>query len=108
MRLLADENVDGPVVARLRADGHEVAWIVEEAPGQVDDAILARAYKEGVILITSDKDFGVLVYRQRLPHSGVLLLRIAGLEEASKCELVSQVIRVRVSEVRISLTRSAY
>jgi predicted nuclease of predicted toxin-antitoxin system len=58
MRLLADESVDGPVIARVRGDGHEVASVAEDAPGQADDAVLARAYGEGVILVTSDKDFG--------------------------------------------------
>lgn len=31
-----------------------------------------------------------MVYRHRLPHAGVLLLRVAGLDEGAKCELVSQ------------------
>lgn len=70
MRLLADESVDGTVVARLRADGHEVAWIAEDAAGSPDDAVLARAFVEGVVLISADKDFGELVYRHRRPHNG--------------------------------------
>ena len=57
-----------------------------------DDVVLARAYGEGVILITADKDFGELVYRRRRPHAGVLLLRLAGLDEAAKCDLVSQAV----------------
>jgi predicted nuclease of predicted toxin-antitoxin system len=92
MKLLADESVDGPVVVRLRGDGHDVAWVAEDAPGQADDAVLARAYGQGVVLITSDKDFGELVYRQRRPHAGVLLLRLSGLDEAAKCELVSRAV----------------
>ena len=32
-RLLADENVPGAVVAALRQQGHDVAWIHEDAPG---------------------------------------------------------------------------
>ena len=42
MRLLADESVDGPVVIRLRADGHEVAWVAEDAPGVTDDVVLLK------------------------------------------------------------------
>jgi predicted nuclease of predicted toxin-antitoxin system len=99
MRLLADESVDGPVVLRLRHDGHEVAWVAEDAPGATDDVVLARAYGEGAILLTSDKDFGELVYRQRRPHAGVLLLRLAGLDEASKGELVSRAIGERGADL---------
>ena len=60
-----------------------------------DDVVLARAYGEGVILITADKDFGELVYRQRRPHAGVLLLRLAGLDEGAKCDLVSRAVGER-------------
>src|SRR5438309_1287330 len=95
MKLLADESVDGPVVARLRADGHQVAWVAEDAPGVTDDVVLARAYAGGVIPVTADKDFGELVYRQRRPHAGVLLLRLAGLDEAAKCDLVSRAVGER-------------
>ena len=92
MKLLADESVDHPIVARLRADGHEVTSIAEESPGIRDEVVLARAWQEGVVLLTGDKDFGELVYRQRLPHAGVLLLRLEGLDEAGKCEAVAQAI----------------
>ena len=92
MKLLADESVDAPIVARLRGDGHEVPSVAEDSPGLPDLGVLARAHQEGVVLITGDKDFGELVYRQRLPHSGVLLLRLAGADEATKCELVSRAV----------------
>ena len=36
MKLLADENVDRPIVARLRADGHSVIYILELAPDMSD------------------------------------------------------------------------
>ena len=78
MKLLADESVDWPIIARLRDDGHDVPAIAEDSPGLPDLGVLARAHAEGVVLITGDKDFGELVYRQKLPHAGVLLLRLAG------------------------------
>ena len=95
MRLVADESVDGPIVAKLRDDGHEVVSIAEEAPGSRDEAVLNRAWKAGLVLFTSDKDFGELVYRQRLPHAGVLLLRLNGLDEAEKCEAVARAVANR-------------
>ena len=84
MKLLADESVDGPVIARLRRDGHEVAAIAEDSPGWRDEAVLARAKTEKRVLLTSDKDFGELVYRHRLPHDGVLLLRLSERVKKSK------------------------
>jgi predicted nuclease of predicted toxin-antitoxin system len=92
MKLFADESIDGPIVARLRGDGHDVIWIAEESPGIADQDVLARACQADVLLITNDKDFGELVYRNRQPHAGVLLLRISGANEETKCDLVSQTI----------------
>ena len=56
MRFLVDENT-GPTVARwLRDQGHEVFSIFEEARGMDDDAVIHKAYAEGWILLTNDKD----------------------------------------------------
>jgi len=99
MRLLADESVDGPIVARLRLEGHEVDSIAEVSPGLRDEVVLARAWQAGVVLLSCDKDFGELVYRQRLPHAGVLLLRLEGLDEIGKCDLTAQAITERGPEL---------
>ena len=49
-RLLADENVPGAVVAALRHDGHDVAWIHEDAPGSPDpDVWNVRNEKVGLL-----------------------------------------------------------
>lgn len=40
-----------------------------------DAEILAFAINEEAIVITSDKDFGEMVFRQKLPHKGILLIR---------------------------------
>jgi hypothetical protein len=42
MVLVADEGVDRGIVARLRADGHEVLYIAEIAPGIADEAVGGR------------------------------------------------------------------
>lgn len=58
MRLLANENFPLDAVEALRADGHDVAWIHEDARGSSDEQALARAQQERRILVTFDKDFG--------------------------------------------------
>ena len=54
--------------------------------------------------MTGDKDFGELVFRQRLVHSGVLLLHLAGLANATKAEIVAEVCRTRAAELIGSFT----
>jgi predicted nuclease of predicted toxin-antitoxin system len=92
VRLLADEGVDARVVARLRDDGHDVAYVAELAPGTADDAVLELANAEARVLLTTDKDFGELVFRLRRLPLGVLLLRLVGLGHEARAEIVSQAI----------------
>ena len=61
MNLIADENVDAAIVERLRAEGHDVVWVADLAPGVTDQAVLREANAKGAILVTADKDFGELV-----------------------------------------------
>jgi predicted nuclease of predicted toxin-antitoxin system len=75
MRLLADECCETKLIEALRAAGHDVLYVLETFPGATDDEVLSRAVEEGRILLTEDKDFGELVYRMKLPSSGVVLLR---------------------------------
>jgi predicted nuclease of predicted toxin-antitoxin system len=96
---LADENVELVIIARLREDGHDVASVSEMAPGIDDDHVLATANDGNRILITSDKDFGELVYRLGRAAAGVVLLRILGLSLEQKAALVSAAIRAHRDEL---------
>jgi predicted nuclease of predicted toxin-antitoxin system len=69
MNLLADESIDRQIVERLRQDG-------------------------SALLITADKDFGELVFREgRLSAGGVVLFRLVGLSSARKDEIVADAFR---------------
>ena len=87
MDILADENVPGAAVARLRDAGHDVSWVSEDAPGTADPDVLERASNEDRLLVTFDKDFGDLAYRAGLrAPSGVVLIRLPSMppEELSR------------------------
>ncbi len=99
MNLLADENIDRQIVARLRQEGHSVLYIAEIAPSVSDDQALARANRLQAVLITADKDFGELVYRLGRIHAGVVLIRLAGLSPESKAEIVCGAVRDRGDEM---------
>jgi predicted nuclease of predicted toxin-antitoxin system len=76
MKLVADECVDKPIVDRLRTDGHAVVYVAEMAPSVDDDEMLRLANSEAAILMTGDKDFGELVFRQGRVHQGVIFTSI--------------------------------
>jgi predicted nuclease of predicted toxin-antitoxin system len=81
MRLLADENVPGPVVTALRQRGHDVFWIRSDCPGTDDCGVLRLSCAEGRVLLTFDKDFGRLVFADGLAEvTGVILVRLPRLE----------------------------
>jgi predicted nuclease of predicted toxin-antitoxin system len=76
MRWLCDENVPRLLVEALRANGEDVVWIRDRAPGVSDGVVLALAVQERRLCLTFDKDFGELVAAANLPvESGILLLR---------------------------------
>lgn len=99
MNLLADEGVDRAVVERLRRDGHEVVYVAELSQSIPDEEVLRQANARNALLITADRDFGDLVFRQRLVHSGVILLRLSGLSNAARATLVAEVFQERAAEL---------
>ena len=74
MKVLLDACVWGGPRAHLEAHGHDVLWAGawEHDPG--DEEVLAKAYAEGRVLVTLDKDFGEWVVVRDRPHAGILRL----------------------------------
>jgi len=93
LKLLADENIPRRLVAELRTRGHDVRWVLEERRGIADPHVLREALGEQRVLLTCDKDFGDLVYRDgREASCGVILMRVHG--TGSQAELIRIVLPV--------------
>jgi predicted nuclease of predicted toxin-antitoxin system len=75
VRFLADESCDFAVVTALRTAGHDVSAVVEISPRAKDPAVLALARSEARVLLTEDKDFGLLAYAGGHETAGVVLIR---------------------------------
>ena len=93
MILLADENIDQSIVTRLRLDGHEVLAVAELEPSLSDDRVLTLSGDRQRLLLTADKDFGDLVFRQQLVSAGVILIRLEGFSTHAKAAIVSAALR---------------
>ncbi len=75
MRWLADENIHKAIVRALRETGHDVVSIAEFAPQTEDNHVTDMAWRERRIVLTEDKDFGEIIFKDRRETSGVVLLR---------------------------------
>lgn len=75
MRFLADESCDSVVIAALRQAHHDVSAIAETTPGTDDERVLEVARGERRVLLTEDKDFGLLAYAGGHETAGVILIR---------------------------------
>ncbi len=90
MQFVADENIDEPIIQALRKLHLEVISISESMPGSSDSDVLVFANKRNAFVITSDKDFGELIFRQRKILKGVILLRLHGLLIDEKVRIVEE------------------
>jgi predicted nuclease of predicted toxin-antitoxin system len=91
MKRFADENVARPIVARLRARGHNVLYASEVQAGAPDTDWLSRAESEGRLILTFDKDFGDLIFRDGLTSHGVILMRLGNLTLAERLVRLDEV-----------------
>jgi predicted nuclease of predicted toxin-antitoxin system len=73
LQLLADENVHPLIVRQLRTAGHSVEWVKESSRGADDGDILSRADIGELVLVTLDRDFGDLIFRQGFPTPRAIL-----------------------------------
>lgn len=99
MLLVADECVDFSIIECLRKHDIEVYAIVEQDPSIIDEDVLNIAVRMGAPLITEDKDFGELVFRLKLPHRGIILLRLGNVPSEKKGELAARIILKHLPEL---------
>jgi predicted nuclease of predicted toxin-antitoxin system len=91
--MAADECRDATVIARLRADGHDIVFFQEVSRGADDLVVLQTASDQQRILLTEDKDFGELVVHFGLPAFGIVLLRLPEIGTDAKLERLRVVLR---------------
>ena len=99
MKLVADESLDFNIVQALRDSGFDVWAVAEQDPSIKDPLVLHTAFEQNALLLTEDKDFGELVVRLRLPHHGILLIRLGGFEPSFKIPLVLNALQNHFSEI---------
>jgi predicted nuclease of predicted toxin-antitoxin system len=76
MKFFADENVARAIIQWLCQAGHDVLSAAEAGPGEDDAVWLRQAEESERVIVTSDKDFGELIFRDRLHSHGIVLIRM--------------------------------
>jgi len=92
LRFLIDLGVGIKVEKWLKDNDYDLKTVRDLDPCFPDTDILSLAANENRIIMTMDKDFGELVYKSGLPHSGVLLLRLEGASGDEKVRIVRKII----------------
>lgn len=98
-KFIVDECTGIAVAQFLREQGFDTVSVSEESPQISDLEILQRAIAEQRIVVTNDKDFGDMVFRDNHHHPGILLLRLADDRVATKIRVVAAVLKQYVDKL---------
>lgn len=92
MKFLIDVNIEKQIIEELISLGHDVKCIAEIAPTMKDIDIFKLANAENLIIITNDKDFGEIVFRQNLISTAIVLIRVKSQCVEKKIELIKNIL----------------
>ncbi len=92
LKFIVDVGVGNKVEKWLAAQGCDVLNVRDIDPRLPDHEIVKIATKENRMVITMDKDFGELVYRTNVNHTGVLLLRLDSYSSQEKVNVINRIL----------------
>lgn len=91
-QFLVDEGCDAIIVRTLRELGYDVQYIAEMSPGITDTAIIQLGLREKRIVITEDRDFSELIFRDAQETYGIIFVRIADTERLAKAAQITTLV----------------
>lgn len=99
MRFVVDAGVGTGAERMLRELGHVVVAVRNIDPHLPDTEVLALATHHAAIVVTMDKDFGDLVFKEQRPHQGVLLLRLEDATGPERAAVLRQILEQHGAEL---------
>ncbi len=85
-------------------------WLVEQKisvfairslnPEMADTEIIELANREDAIIISMDKDFGELIFKNKIQHKGVLLLRLEDAVAEEKLAVIQNIFPEHLSDIK--------
>jgi predicted nuclease of predicted toxin-antitoxin system len=99
VRFLIDENISPVIGDALRNCGHDVIAATVVCPGQPDRRVVEIAKAEGRVVISEDKDFGELAFRDGLFPLGLARLVLPGMNPQQKAARLIEVLEIEVDRI---------
>ena len=99
MKFLIDECTGNGIAEWLSKQGHDALSILQISPGISDNEVLHLAAMDKRILITMDKDFGDMVFRNKKSHCGIVLLRLEDWRLDSKIKALENLLVQHIHEI---------
>lgn len=109
MKFLADAHISIELIGMLRELGHDCLDSSAIPPRLPDVDVLQSAAADGRVVITSDKDFGELVFVHAIPCPGVVLIRVALANETDRVAFIRSawpLVLSRLPGSFVTITRS--
>ena len=75
LKFLADVNILKVIVETLVEQGFDTKWMLKINSRMSDKDILRYAIKDSRIILTNDKDFGELIFKDNMKSNGIILFR---------------------------------
>lgn len=96
MQFIADENIPLETVDLLKKQGVDIVSVTKLSLGLSDTKILDLANKKERIVITFDKDFGQLIFKEKKQPHGLMLLRFVPESPLQIAKRIQQVLAAKI------------
>jgi predicted nuclease of predicted toxin-antitoxin system len=96
---LADENIPKKAIECLVRMRIDVKSVRETTPGLIDREVIKLANREDRVIITFDKDFGKLIFKEKKSIRGLILLRFNAI---SPEQISDRIVHIIKSEIAVN------
>jgi predicted nuclease of predicted toxin-antitoxin system len=76
LKFFADVNLEESVVKTIRSYDHDIKRISDIDCFMNDEEIVKLGIREKRIIVTEDKDFGEIIFKNKISCFGIILIRV--------------------------------
>jgi predicted nuclease of predicted toxin-antitoxin system len=99
-KFVIDVGVGRIIETWLAEQNFSVFAIRSLNPEMADTEIIEFADREDAIIISMDKDFGELIFKNKIQHKGILLLRLEDAVAEEKLAVIQNIFPEHLSDIK--------